>query len=369
MPDCGAVPLPHDRFGRPVMTNALTPLDIDLLRAAFEPQPDAATAWRRWRNSVDWDGPIEPDAFPLLPRICRNLQAIGIDDPLFPRFKGIARQAWVNNQHLKATIGGWVTAIPSVEFMALPPTALLYADSTSLANQGRWFHFAVRPMRAACAIRGLLRAGWRASGLRLPTSLIEGYVLGTGHIPLELADTGTMTLTWRLETLFEDRVDEVWNDSESLAWGDHSMRSLCPTDAVTFSLRQRVGNHPVRWMSSVLSLASPMIDWPRVLRSLAMRPLSHECSELLPTLVRFLEGEHASASSWRWPVGPSDLVPVTRPREPSWNRWQKDWATYRAAWGSEYRLSTALIQLPGYLMGRWQLPSPGGLLQGLARWL
>jgi hypothetical protein len=351
------------------MPNALTPLDIDLLRAAFEPHPDAATAWQRWRNSVDWDGPIDPDAFPLLPRICRNIQAIGVDDPLFPRFKGIARQAWVNNQHLKAAIRGWVTAIPSVEFMALPPTSLLFADSVSLAGQGRWFHFGVRPRQAAVAIRCLLRTGWKTNDLRLPISLIEGYVLGAGHIPLERSDGDTMTLTWRLDNWFGERVDEVWNGSDSIALGDHSIRSLCSTDAVTVSLRQPVGNHPVRWVSSVLSLASSTVDWPRVQRLLAMRPLSQDCTELLPTLCRCLDSRYTSSSSWHWPVGPAGLAPVIRPRGSSWSRWRQDWATYRAAWGSEYRLSTALIQLPGYLMGRWRLPSLHRLPQGVAGWL
>ena len=350
------------------MTNALAPLDIDLLRAAFDPHPDAATAWQRWRNSVDWDGAIEPDAFALLPRISRNLQAIGVDDSLFPRFKGIARQAWLNNQHLKAAIRGWVAAIPSVEFMALPPTSLLYADSTSLAGQGRWFHFAVRPEQAAVAIRSLLQGGWRTHKMRLPASLIEGYVLGAGHIPLERPDADTMTLTWRLDN-FGEREDEVWNDSDSIALGDHSIRSLSPTDAVTFSLRQPVGNHPLRWVSNVLSLASPTVDWTRVLRSLAMRPLNHDCVELLPTLTRFVDGGRSSASSWQWPVASADPVPVTRPMRSSCSRWRQDWATYRAAWGSEYRLSSALIQLPGYLMGRWRLPSLLALPRGLAGWL
>ncbi len=351
------------------MTNALTPLDIDLLRAAFEPHPDAAAAWQRWRNSVDWDGPIDPDAFPLLPRICRNLQAIGVDDPLFPRFKGIAKQAWVNNLRLKAAVSGWVSAIPSVEFMALPPTSLLYADGSSVANQGRWFQFAVRPQQAAVAIRSLLRGGWRTSDVRLPTSLIEGYVLGATHIPLERSDAGSMTLSWRLENVFGDRADEVWNDSDSVSLGDHSMRSLCQADAVTFMLWQPVGDHPLRWVTDVLAHSSPTVDWPRVLRCLAMRPLRHDCTELLPVLFRFLGGGRASAASWQWPVEPAGLAPVTRPRESPWSRWRQDWATYRAAWGSEYRLSTALIQLPGYLMGRWRLPSLGGLPQGLARWL
>lgn len=353
------------------MTDALAPLEIDLLKAAFQANSDAIAAWERWRDSVDWDGPIDPGAFVLLPRICRNLQAIGFDDPLFPRFKGIARQAWVGNQHLKAAIGGWGTAIPSVEFMALPPTSLLFADTATVTNQGRWFHFAVRPSQAAVAIRSLLRGGWKMTKLRLPNSLLEGYVLGASHIPLELSDTDTLTLTWRLEHWFGDLVDEVWNESDSIAMGNHSVRFLCRTDAVTFMLRQPVGDDPFRWVSNVLSVATAPVDWPRVLPSLAMRPLSHECSKLLPTLTRFLEDGHTLTSSWQWPVFPSGHVPAAQPmrmRSP-WSRWRQDWATYQSAWGNEYRLTKAIAQLPGYLMGRWGVTSLGGLPRGVARWL
>lgn len=351
------------------MTDSLTPLEVDLLRAAFQPERDAATAWQRWRNSVDWDGPIDSVAFALLPRICRNLQAIGVDDPLFPRFKGIARQAWVGNQNLKASIREWVAKVPTVEFMALPPTSVLLSDSTAVRSQGRWFHFAVRPNQAAFAIRSLLLGGWKTTGLRLPNSLIEGYVLGASHIPLELSDTDTLTLTWRLEHWFGDHTEEIWSNSDPIALGDHSVRSLCRTDAVTFMLRQPVHDDPIRWVSDVLSVASAPIDWPRVLRYLARRPLSHECSDFMPTLTRFLDVGHSSTSSWQWPIVPSGHVPAAQPIRSPWRRWRQDWATYQSAWGKEYRLTKAIAQLPGYLMGRWGVRSLGGLPRGLARWL
>lgn len=351
------------------MTDALAPLEIDLLKAAFQANSDAIAAWERWRDSVDWDGPIDPGAFVLLPRIWRNLQAIGFDDPLFPRFKGIARQAWVGNQHRKSTIGSWVTATPSVEFMAVPPTSLLFADAGAVTSQGRWFHFAVRPSQAAFAVRSLLNGGWKTTGLRLPNSLIEGYVLGASHILLALSDTDTLTLTWRLEHLFGDRADEIWSDSDTIPLSGHSVRSLCRTDTVTFMLRQPVSDDPFRWVSNVLSAASAPVEWPRVLRSLAMRPLSHECSDLLPTLTRFLDGGHSSTTSWRWPVVPSGHVPAAQPMRSPWRRWSPDWATYRSAWGNDYRLTKAIVQLPGYLMGRWGVSSLGGLPRGVARWL
>lgn len=351
------------------MTHALRPRDVDLLQAAFHAHPDATAAWQRWRDSVDWDGPIDPVGFSLLPRVCRNLESVGGDDPLFPRFKGIVRQAWVTNQQLKASIGEWVSDLPAVDFMALPPTSALFTDSTTVRTHGRWCHLAVHPKQAASAVHALLRRGWKISRLRLPSSLVKGYVLGAGQIPLERGADDTLTLTWRLDPWFGEHGDEVWADSESVVVGGRSIRSLCQTDAMLFGLRQPVGDGPLRWVSNVLALSAPMIDWARVRRTLASRPLGDDCLELLPTLCRFLDGGNSSASSWQWPVTAADRVSATPPRRTYWRRFQQNWATYKAAWGGEYRLGRALAQLPGYLMGRWRLTSLGGLPQGLAGWL
>lgn len=351
------------------MTDALTPRDLDLLRAAFESHADAFAAWERWRDGVAWEGPVDAVAFALLPRVRRNLESLGFDDPLFPRFKGIARQAWVGNQRHKAAIGEWISAIPSVAWMALPPTSTLFLDTAAVGTQGRWSHLMVHPEQAALAIRSLLRCGWKPSGLRLPRVLIKGYVLGAGHIPLERADTDTLTLTWRLQPWFGDRVGEAWADSDSVPLGGHSIRCLCRTDAVTFMLRQPVGGDPLRWTSNVLSICSPAVDWSRIRRSLAMLPLSGDCSPLLPILSRFLDGGHTPASTWRWPVVATLQGPAIPAARSHWSRWRQDWATYKAAWGNEYRLVSAVAQLPGYMMGRWHIPSLDRLPRGLVRWL
>ena len=80
------------------MSDALDPLELDLLLASFHLHSDAVESWKRWRESTDWDGHVDGDAFALLPEAWRNLQGLGVDDSLFPRFKGIARQAWLANQ-------------------------------------------------------------------------------------------------------------------------------------------------------------------------------------------------------------------------------------------------------------------------------
>ena len=351
------------------MTHSLTARDVDLLQAAFHAHADASAAWQRWRDGVDWDGPIDPVGFSLLPRICRNLEALGVADPLFPRFKGIARQAWVANQRIKASIGEWTSALPSVEFMALPPTSALFWDGSSIRGHGRWCHLAVRSEQAAFTIRSMLHRGWKMNGLRVPHKLIKGYVLGIGHIPLKHPDCDSLTVTWRLEHWFGAGSDEVWTNCTSGALGGRSIRCMSQTDALVFMLRQPVGGDPLRWVSNVLSLSSPTVDWSRVRRSIAMQPLAHECAALLPTVCRFIDAVHTTASAGQWPVAPADRVPVTLPIGSCWTRFHQDWSRYKTAWGSEYRLGRAIAQLPGYLMARWRMTSLAGLPQGLARWI
>jgi len=74
-----------------------TPLQRDLLRVALGPREDSGRTWNELRPQFVLDV-LEPGTFELLPLVYRALSEAGIDEPLFPRLKGIYRRAWVRNR-------------------------------------------------------------------------------------------------------------------------------------------------------------------------------------------------------------------------------------------------------------------------------
>ncbi|MCA1552816.1 MAG: nucleotidyltransferase family protein, partial [Chloroflexi bacterium] len=57
----------------------------------------AREAWREYRTALDLDH-IDHGSQRLLPLLYRNLLALGIDDPLLTRIKGVYRYHWLRNQ-------------------------------------------------------------------------------------------------------------------------------------------------------------------------------------------------------------------------------------------------------------------------------
>ncbi|MFO1429886.1 MAG: hypothetical protein U1F76_07060 [Candidatus Competibacteraceae bacterium] len=355
------------------MTELLTPLQVDLLRAAFLRHPDALPAWRRWRDSIAWNQYVDPEVFALLPVVYRNLHGLGADDPLFPRFKGIARQAWLANQRWIAELQDTLVrcAEEGVELLALPPTQQLLGDPAVVQSYRRQLALAVRPEQAERAVRCLLHSGWRAARVQLPSGLVAGYVRGTRYLLLKNAKRDPLMLAWGLEWWFDDSAASVWRRARRQSLGKQPIRGLDPGDALAFVLRRSLAETSFGRIAEALAIAvgTELMPWDRLCETFGRHPLPTERLTMLAILQPFFDrrgltyrlrqwcGESRTESRWTLPAG-SPLV-----------RYGRDWQTYRQAWGDSYHPAMALLQLPGYLMGRWQLSSPAELPRGLARWL
>ena len=70
-----------------------------LLRAALMEGKYALDAWNEWKSSVEIEK-IDYGSLRMLPLLYRNLQTIGINDPLMSKFKGVYRRTWYENQIL-----------------------------------------------------------------------------------------------------------------------------------------------------------------------------------------------------------------------------------------------------------------------------
>lgn len=355
------------------MTQLLDPPQADLLRAAFGRHDEAVRAWQGWRDSIDWEGHLDPDAFALLPAVYRNLHRFGVDDALFPRIKGIMRQSWLHNQQRIAALRATLKSCErhQVEVMLLPPMSLWLIDSQAVSNPAQPYSLAVVPEHAEPAIHSLYAAGWRSRQVRLPAALLPGYVRGARHLVLENGAEECLILTWGLEHWFDARASAVWSRSHSGRLAQHPVRTLDPTDAFEFALRQTSGTW-LRRIGDVLAVqaAAAGIEWERLVRELHTSPLPCVWADALRCMQPFLaDGCDPPLDLHQFCRDrPSATTNASVPR--SWaTRARQDWAAYRRRWSEHYPASTAVRQLPGYLIGRWHLSGAAQLPRGLYRWL
>src|SRR5262249_30020952 len=84
-----------------------------LLRAITASGDEAIAAYRAWRPSVDFAGPIDGETTALLPQLHGALTRLGLEDPLAGIFKGVGRRAWYENQTLLSSVQPALQALAS----------------------------------------------------------------------------------------------------------------------------------------------------------------------------------------------------------------------------------------------------------------
>ena len=356
------------------MNGMLTQSQALLLLAAFGEEGAAWGAWERWRGLIDWDEHLDFDSFSLLPYIYHNLKASGATDPMFPKIKGIVRQAWVSNQYWKKELEDSLAECldQGVEILFLPPTRTTLLDPETVANHQLPISCAVHPEQAEIAIQVLRRSEWKMAEVRLPFWSAKGYVRGGSYLAWERPQGRKLTLHWDLGRLLANNDDNIWARSVGVPLVRQTVLCLDDTDALAWSMLQNPETSPFGRVIAVLAAAvDGNLDWPR-LQSLIARNesgppagLADFMSEIGPYLER-----------WGAPAGFFALDEFFRFREtlesvptPLRKRAAEDWRAFVEASGCRHAPAATLAQLPGYLMGRWQSHRLSDLPGGLWRWI
>jgi hypothetical protein len=347
---------------------ALTRLQEDLLRAAFVADESAVAAWGRWREAIDWVAHLDRDAFRLLPRTYRNLQRQGVADPLLPRLKGIARQAWFANQRrlqpLQPTLQA--LAMSGVEVLLLWPTDVLLHDATAVLDGGVPMTCAVRASAVEAAMRCFRGTGWR-SDARLPQWLLGGYVLGADRLAWRNGSTETLELLWQRDP--GDRSsrfsEEVWARAGRTRLANEPVLAMDAGDALHDLCRQSVGGNAFGRIVDLLLLldaAKAPLDWDRFCARAAQAPVDGAWRDLFDIARTLAPARVPAAAVNLWPafVPPAPAAPPAATGSMR-ARIATHWSSYRQAWGGDYSFAGAVRHLPGYLLARWRLPALGHL--------
>lgn len=217
-----------------------------LLRAALVEDERALEAWSTVRPLIDvasLDGATQA----LLPKLRKNLLALGVQDELLGLFKGVHRYSWARNQTLLAPM------MPIVEALEQAGIATLLMKGAAFVADGR-LDAGMRPMndvdvlvpsaKLAAAIEVLLAGGLEPVG-GVPPWYVADYAprFVPSHGFRDALDR-QLDLHWHvLHASCQADADEAfWAAAQPIDLLGVRTRALCPTDELLLVIL-----HGLRW--------------------------------------------------------------------------------------------------------------------------
>jgi Uncharacterised nucleotidyltransferase len=321
-----------------------TPQQTLLLRAAL----GDADAWRRVRPSIDLDT-LESEALVLLPLL--QSVAVGEDDPLLPRLRGIHHRTWYVNQLRLDRAAPVVAAIQATgaEPLVVNSFELVVAYYRDLgARAVTALNVLVLPDRFDAAAGAVAEAGWSA------------WRRGRDWASFAGAEGDECVVRRRLVDEFaRDVPADLWDAAVAVELGSITAAALSPTDellAVCLTGARARAWRSLVWIAdaaTILRVAGGAIDWPRLVE----RATRLRATLRLRDALAFLRTE-LDAPVPDGVVEELESVPVTR-RDALAHR-----LSARAAPESVTRFLTAtgnvgalraLSRLPSFLRDEWSL--------------
>jgi hypothetical protein len=252
-----------------------TPIQELLLKAALLEGDVALSAWREWKSAADIDR-IDSGSYRLLPLLHANLRALGVEDPLMDRLKGIRQRTWYANQVLFRDLAALLRTFhgAGMETMVLKGAALATLHYLDVGLRPMTdFDILVRPSDAAEAIRMLTETGWIAKN-RPPTTRLDRYCGYIHSIPFWRQDNVECDLHWHvLPECCNDGADDAFlRDAVPLRIHDVETRALSPTFQILHAcIHGARWNEvpPLRWIVDtmmVLRSAGGAVDWELLFR-------------------------------------------------------------------------------------------------------
>src|SRR5689334_6031332 len=243
-----------------------------LLRAALLQGESALGSWNEWRRSVNIDV-IDYGSHRMVPQLYRNLQRLGVKDPLMDRLKGVYRYYLYKNEILMHRIGGLLSAFEEagIETMVLKGAALiqLYYRESGLRPMLD-ADVLVHAHQAEQAMEVLTRLQWKPLRYRQPRMRIPIV-----HSTAFEDDGGRQVdLHWHLfwECFNASDGDDYWKNAVSIKIGGAHTLALGPTDQLLHTCWHGARWNevpPIRWVAdamAILNASAAEIEWPSLLK-------------------------------------------------------------------------------------------------------
>jgi hypothetical protein len=239
-----------------------------LLKACLLDDADAIAAWRIWRKSVDVDT-LDAGSIRLLPMLAARLQALGLDDPDFGRYRGVQRRTWARNRLLFRGAGRVLAALHETRIPVMALKGLALAAHYYPVESTRWmgdFDLLVRREDAFRTMEVLESIDWHASVNR-PTRLADLAI----HHARPFRDPSTSEveadLHWTIMyARYSDRAEAAtWERAEPIEIEGASAVAPSASDLLIHVCVHGMRWNdmpPVRWAAdAAMLIRSGKIDW------------------------------------------------------------------------------------------------------------
>lgn len=229
----------------------------------------AIDAFLVWRSRVRLEDDFSAATARLLPLAYDNLHALGVDDPIMQRLKGVYRHAWYGTHRLLHAVSPMVSGLAAAGIPVMltkgAPLALSYYRNPALRPMAD-VDIVVPPaaLERALGIFASLgaRGEWPGPEVRRFRHAVQWFG----------PDGGEVDLHWR--PLYESRADSDTDSffaaTEPLDFRGTTVRQPDPTHALFHSVVHGVRFNlepPVRWIPdavTILRARGREIDWQRV---------------------------------------------------------------------------------------------------------
>ncbi len=243
-----------------------------MLRAALLQGDRALEAWNEWRRSVNLDV-IDYGSHRMVPQLYRNLQRLGVKDPLMDRLKGVYRYYLYKNEILMHRVAALLRGFDEagITTMVLKGAALipLYYRETGLRPMLD-ADLLVHAEQAEQAMDVLSSLKWKPFRYQQPRMRIP-IVHST---PFEDEGGRQVDLHWHLlwECFNAGEDDDYWENAVPIQIGGVQTLALSPTDQLLHTCWHGARWNevpPIRWVADAMSIldgAAAEIEWTSLLK-------------------------------------------------------------------------------------------------------
>jgi hypothetical protein len=239
-----------------------------LLKACLLDGAEATEAWRSWRKSIDVDT-LDAGSIRLLPMLAARLEALGLEDPDFGRYRGVQRRTWARNRLLFRGAGRVLAALNEARIPAMALKGLALAADYYPVESTRWmgdFDLLIRREDAFRTLEVLESIDWRASSYR-PTRIADLAI----HHARPFRDPATSEVEadihWTIMyARYSDRAEAAtWERAEPIEIEGASAVAPCASDLLIHVCVHGMRWNdmpPVRWAAdAAMLIRSGRIDW------------------------------------------------------------------------------------------------------------